>query len=707
MTRETSFHSKPAAYVAGFFCVLPILATLLVAASHTDLRLSFLGSMPLVLRYLMLVAVPALALWGLVRVSGRKLAVATLLLLGNASAFVVFVGLAQSAALLLLVAVAAVLGCCLLPASERPETAQIDVVLLGVLLIVGGLGWMLPIPMHSASLYLAVSCAALVLGWRRLCVAAGGAGRQWSAAVAAHPAAAAFAVLVAGFAAIPAWLPSMTPDDNAAHLLLSQQLRIDGYSRLDVSSQLFAVAPWFNNTLHALLTLLQGSDARSAVGAWWLVVGCLGAYRLAKALGAQQSYPWLAAALYASHPLTAYFGMTLQVDGASAALLMHLLAACVGLDWRGTTANASPWVLGALCGALMALKITNAIYVGVIGVWLTWRFVAKQDYARLACMIAVAAVVAASSYVYATVITGNPVFPLFNGIFKSPYFPAINFNDVRCHAGVSLASAWDLTFATSRYMEAFAGAAGLCLLALIGAWLLALRGGWLAAVTVFAFASGLLVFSQVQYLRYIFPALAVLGTVAVVVFSRLSNPRIWGGALLLLIVAQCGLVRSTTWLLLWGAEQQLLAGGPEAVPDVERAFVPERALLRRLNAQQSRYCLLFAEKTTSYIALAPAKSLAVGFYDPKMRALAKSAQSDVTGGKWISMIQNIGFTHVEFRPGQAPPGLIPALRTLGFQLLDSEGEAQLWAKLGADPSACLDGTIAPRNEVRRLLSLKQ
>jgi hypothetical protein len=399
--------------------------------------------------------------------------------------------------------------------------------------------------------------------------------------------------------------------------------------------------------------------------------------------------------------------MTLQVDGASAALLMHLLAACVGLDWRGTTANASPWVLGALCGALMALKITNAVYVGVIGLWLIWRFVAKQDYTRLVGLIAVAVVVAASSYVYATVVTGNPVFPLFNGIFKSPYFPAINFNDVRWHAGVSLASFWDVTFATSRYMEAFAGAAGLCLLALIGAWLLALRGGWLMAVTVFAFASGLLVFSQVQYLRYIFPALAVLGTVAVVVFSRLANPRVWVWALLLLIVAQCGLVRSSSWLLLWGAEQQLLTGGPRALPDVERAFVPERALLRRLNAQQTPYCLLFAEKTTSYIALAPSKSLAVGFYDPKMQALAKSANHDVSGGRWASMIQTIGFTHVEFRPGQAPPGLMPALRVLGFQLLDSEGEAQLWTKLGTDPSVCLDGTIAPRNEVRRLFSRKQ
>ena len=98
-------------------------------------------------------------------------------------------------------------------------------------------------------------------------------------------------MLVAGFAAIPAWLPSLTPDDNGAHLLLSQQLLIDGYSRLDVSSQIFSVAPWFNNVLHALLTTLQGSDARSAVGAWWLLVGCLGAYRLANALRAQQPSP--------------------------------------------------------------------------------------------------------------------------------------------------------------------------------------------------------------------------------------------------------------------------------------------------------------------------------------------------------------------------------------------------------------------------------
>ena len=125
--------------------------------------------------------------------------------------------------------------------------------------------------------------------------------------------------------------------------------------------------------------------------------------------------------------------------------------------------------------------------------------------------------------------------------------------------------------------------------------------------------------------------------------------------------------------------------------------------MRSLDASSRPYCLLFADITTSYAALAPSKSLVTGFYDPRMHAFANEADTDPSGLRWKEGIERIGITHVEFRPAQARPGLVPALEALGFVMLERRGEAQVWSRPGADATGCLTGTIAPRNEAQRLL----
>ena len=143
------------------------------------------------------------------------------------------------------------------------------------------------------------------------------------------------------------WLPSLNPDDNAAHLLLGNQLLADGYFHLDASTQISSVSPWFNNAIQALLLLVSGGEARSGTGLIWLLFGAAGAFRLAKALRADDATALLAMAVYASHPLTAYYGTTLQVDGASAACLLHLAILCIGLQ-RDDDEAAAPILIGVL-----------------------------------------------------------------------------------------------------------------------------------------------------------------------------------------------------------------------------------------------------------------------------------------------------------------------------------------------------------------------
>lgn len=61
--------------------------------------------------------------------------------------------------------------------------------------------------------------------------------------------------------------------------------------------------------------------------------------------------------------------------------------------------------------------------------------------------------------------TGNPVFPFFNGIFKSPYFPMSNFEDpFQNRLGLNILSLRDMIFHTSKNIEMADGGLGIFLL---------------------------------------------------------------------------------------------------------------------------------------------------------------------------------------------------------------------------------------------------
>lgn len=692
--------ARSALFVLLAFATL--VAALVAATVNVELRGAFSGTLPLIGRYAGTLVLPALLAWAAFRFFGWRAPASSFLGLALAIGFVAYAGIGQAAALVLLLAASVVVGRLSIRRVAQPGAGLLVTSVLGGLgIIIGVIGWLLPVPVHSTVSSLVVLALLVIAGRRQLAESTLTLASEWNRVASALPVISFLSVAVLGFAAVFVWLPSLNPDDNAAHLLLGNQLLADGYSRLDASTQISSVAPWFNNVIQALLVLVSGAEARSATGLVWLLFGCAGAFRLAKALRADDATALVAMAVYASHPLTAYYGTTLQVDGASAACLLHLATLCIGVQ-RGEQEASTPILIGVLCGVLAALKVTNLVFLACFGVWLVWHLASRGMMSRALAIILVAAAVAGSSYFYATLVTGNPLFPLYNGIFKSSYMPPVNFADGRWHSGFGPAVLWDLTFSTGKYMEAYTGAAGLSLLGLAGASLVALlSGGWRAALTAIAIVVGAVVFFQVQYLRYVFPAVTLATTVAVVAFFSLGHRRLALGLMALLVFAQMGLVKTSSWILNAGVAEQLLAEGPASVRRIEDRFVPERKMIRQLAASKGSFCLLLAEPVTAYVALAPGKSLTTAFYDSRMNALAQWANQDASGSRWQQTLNSIGVTDVELRPAQATPALMAALSAEKFITADT-GEAQIWSRQGQSADQCLTGLLGSRNEARRI-----
>ena len=110
-------------------------------------------------------------------------------------------------------------------------------------------------------------------------------------------------------------------------------------------------------------------------------------------------------------------------------------------------------------------------------------------------------------YLTSFFITKNPVFPFFNGIFKSPNFPLVNFDNSLFKSGISWDLPYNLVFNSGKYLEASNGAGGF-------QWLLL----FLPAVIIILFkknkkATALLLVSSLifistfyfqSYLRYVY-----------------------------------------------------------------------------------------------------------------------------------------------------------------------------------------------------------
>lgn len=583
---------------------------------------------------------------------------------------VAFAGPATVFAGLLLALVAIGIGSCIVPRSGGPSIA----LLVGLAGLAAIVGWTLPLPIHHRGVYLLG--AAVVLAWRRraLLAMSHDAIASARAIAAAHPGWSLLLVAAASVASLGLCLPSLNYDDNAVHLVMQAQLLADARYHFDVQRQAWAVAPWANNVLHAVAAMLAGHEARAAMGAVWLLLGIDGARRLALALGAPGPVALAAAAVFAAQPFTGYFTTTMQVDGASAAILLHLAAIAAS----PAAARPGPWATGAIGGLLLGLKTINLLFALPLLAWIAWSSPARGRW--LARALALGLPVALPNYAYAWCITGNPLFPFFNAVFRSPLYPLENFRDLKWMAGITWRAPWDLSFRSNLFGQVAPGAAGLTLLATIPALVAGARASramaWLGA---WAVAVAALLFWQMQYLRYLFPAYAVLVVLGTVALARLAPPRGFLVAVLVLVAVDAALMPTTSWTLQQNAWLRMLREGPGGRAARLRAAIPERALLEAIMARDPMACVLMADPKRPFVGAGGGRAFSVHRrYDPGAWQARQHAETDPSGATWRAALARWRPSHVVLAPNESPV-LARVLVEDGWRRQDAAGGEQAWA----------------------------
>jgi hypothetical protein len=607
------------------------------------------------------------AAWPLVRWRGWSWA--TALALVWLAGLVVFAGPTPVLAVAVLAATAVAVGSLLLPGPIALP--------LGLALIAGVLGWLLPLHIHFRAMY-AVACAALI-GWRRAEVIATlrSVFARIEDAARSHPRSAVAAMLLLGLASTGAWLPTMQSDDVSYHLGLPWQLQDTARYLPDPVVQVWALAPWAGDVLQGVAQVLAGDEARGALDALWLAIAAGMAFALAASLGGDARRCWWSVALLASLPLSMSLAGGMQTELPAMAWLPALAWLALRQPAQARTTSNWRWLLAGavLFGVLCELKILHAVAALPVLAWAAWQHRHGIPWRWLPLALVAVVAVGGSSYANAWWVTGNPVLPLMNSWFRSPYFALNDLGDARWHAGLDADVLWDISFDTEHYFESFDGGFGFVLIALLGTWLLALRDPRTRGLASTASIALLLPLLPMQYARYLQPSLVLLLPALVVAYPTVKRGA---AALWALCALNLAFATNASWMLRTGALKQVVRDLGRDTPTMQR-YVPERVLAMRLREPGNRDGLVLVLPGSS-LALAElgARARNMLWYSPRWESEAARVESDPSGKAWARLLRGNRIAHVILQPARLTPAQRAGLALSGAQRVQTAGDAQWW-----------------------------
>ncbi len=309
--------------------------------------------------------------------------------------------------------------------------------------------------------------------------------------------------------------PGFDGDAATMHMRIALEMQTKGTWAYDVSEYVFAVMPLAPQFNFSAMFIAGGVEAVKVdlvlqFLALLALVATGGGFRL-RATGIAMAAVFAFVPMFVREVSGLFIEVTLCGFILASAVLMTSslrhrsieLALLAGLCAAGASATKT---FGLLLAPLVLLVLV-----------VNWRQLGNtRDRFRLSVILLATLALALFFYVVAWLKTGNPLFPFYNGIFKSPYWAPTNFLDRRWIDHVDWNLPWRMTFESSRYEESSDGSMGLVLLFLLACTssLIALRRRNLVALVpllvgvIYLAAVG----AQIQYLRYLLPGLLLLAT---------------------------------------------------------------------------------------------------------------------------------------------------------------------------------------------------
>lgn len=319
--------------------------------------------------------------------------------------------------------------------------------------------------------------------------------------------------------------PGFDGDAGAMHMRVAREMLNNGFWSYDVKEYGFAVMPLAPQLNFSAMFLVGGIEAVKVE----LLIQFLITLALVATGGGFRLSP-VGVAFGAVFCFTPMFVREISSLFIEVTLCGFVVASAVlttsAVRWKSVELT----LFAALCAAgAMATKTFGLLLAPLFFALLYYNRSKFDDFRtkgkiRLFLVTLAAITLALFFYGVAWLKTGNPFFPFYNGIFKSPYWDAVNFLDGRWVNHLSWNLPWQMTFESSKFEESSSGSMGisLLLLAISSVSLLTISRTTLVAAiplcigTAYLLSVGL----QIQYLRYLLPGFLLIA-ISLVFYLRI------------------------------------------------------------------------------------------------------------------------------------------------------------------------------------------
>lgn len=353
--------------------------------------------------------------------------------------------------------------------------------------------------------------------------------------------------------------PELGFDALAMHLAIPDHLARHARWHADPTYYAWSLMPMLANWIISVPYMLTGETGAKLLNHGFTYVLLLQCHAMVKWCGGSATASRLACLLLLTTPLVMGMNCSMQVEFVWTTLLlgagMRLLAVHepadglrADLSWAAMLAGLAV-AAKAVCLALLPLLALMALVRPLIKPEDEWHV---RD---VALAIALFLLLAGYPYAQAWLISGNPVFPFFNSFFRSPLYPAHDFNNVLYQTPLSWRTLYDVNFSPNLFMESTVGGGGLHWLMLPAALAAALlkRNARLLLLGTCLILCMWLIFRSQSYLRYAFPALPWLAVVSAVALSNTAEQasQSWRcmlyGIFCAFLILNLAFITSATW----------------------------------------------------------------------------------------------------------------------------------------------------------------
>lgn len=321
--------------------------------------------------------------------------------------------------------------------------------------------------------------------------------------------------------------PEIGWDALSVHLNIASSVFYHHRWAFDFNTAIWAFMPMGGDWIYTITFMLGGEfGARLTNYSFFLLGGALLFWTIKNSCSKEIAF--LLTALFVSLPLTQLETGSLFIDNIWMTFLLGTFVAA--LKFRERQEKGYLFMTGLLMGASLSCKVISVFFIGPLGLFLLWEiFSLRKKLSPLKNFFTFSLIFFICGFIpygYSYLRTGNPVFPFMNGLFKSPYYMAVNFNNPLWNHPLHLSSLFDMTFHSHKYLESTDGSFGFSFLVLLPLSFLAISRkysylGWSSLVISFLFFG--MVFHFQSYLRYLYPAFPLFVILIALLFQRVQS----------------------------------------------------------------------------------------------------------------------------------------------------------------------------------------